>query len=135
MSSPCECGLLLFPARTNEVRGTFARSASTGRKVATLRLTLRARGELLSATPCVLARYMTGQALKSIGPVSVQGWKKIRLQIEDELHLMTARRGCGKQGWPPFHKRVKLRGWSVGTCLRGIEVIGSQRTPPSGIAR
>ena len=50
------------------------------------------------------------------------------------LHLMTARRGCGKQGWPPFQGRVKLRGWSVGTCPSGIKVIGSQRTPQGGIA-
>ena len=33
-----------------------------------------------------------------------------------------------------FQGRVKLRGWSVGTCLRGIKVIGTQRSPHGGIA-
>ena len=45
--------------------------ASTGRNVkmfATLRLNLRARGELLSAAPCVLARYVTGQASEKHRP-------------------------------------------------------------------
>ena len=53
--------------------------ASTGRKVkmfATLRLTLRARGELLSALPCVLARYVKGQVSEKHRPYECKRMKE-----------------------------------------------------------